>query len=70
MYANNTITFRGLAPIAKVVMTCDEYNGTKYVGNATATLEANGNTMVYTNATTESAGVQLRVKTITVVYAQ
>ena len=70
VYANNTITFRGLAPIAKVVMTCDEYNGTKYVGNATATLEANGNTMVYTNATTESAGVQLRVKTITVVYAQ
>ena len=70
VYANNTITFCGHAPIAKVVMTCDEYNGTKYVGNATATLEANGNTMVYTNATTESAGVQLRVKTITVVYAQ
>ncbi len=70
VYANNTITFHGHAPIAKVVMTCDEYGGTKYVGNATATLTANGNTMVYTNATTENAGVQLRVKTITIVYAQ
>ncbi|WP_027452964.1 hypothetical protein [Segatella baroniae] len=68
VYANNTITFTGKATIAKVVFTCDSYNGTDYVGNTTATVTFSGNTAVYTNAS-ENAGVQLRVKTITIYYA-
>ena len=69
VYANNTITFNGKSPIAKVVMTCDSYNGTDYVGNATATIAVSGNTLVYTNASSD-AGTQLRVQTITITYAQ
>ena len=68
VYANNTITFTGKATIAKVVFTCDSYKGTDYVGNTTATVTFSGNTAVYTNAS-EDAGVQLRVKTITIYYA-
>ena len=68
VYANNTITFTGKATIAKVVFTCDSYSGTDYVGNTTATVTFSGNTAVYTNAS-ENAGVQLRVKTITIYYA-
>ena len=68
VYANNTITFTGKATIAKVVFTCDSYKGTDYVGNTTATVTFSGNTAVYTNAS-ENAGVQLRVKTITIYYA-
>lgn len=68
VYANNTITFTGKATIAKVVFTCDSYKGTDCVGNTTATVTFSGNTAVYTNAS-EDAGVQLRVKTITIYYA-
>ncbi|MBR1521486.1 MAG: DUF5017 domain-containing protein [Bacteroidaceae bacterium] len=69
VYANNTITFNGKSAIATIVMTCDSYNGTDYVGNATATISASGNTLVYTNASAD-AGTQLRVQTITITYAQ
>lgn len=69
VYANNTITFVGTKLIATVVMECDSYNGTDYVGNTTATLSADGNTLVYNNASS-TAGTQLRVKTITITYAQ
>jgi len=69
VYANNTITFVGKKKIANVVMECDSYNGTDYVGNTTATLSADGNTLVYNNAST-TAGTQLRVKTITITYAE
>ena len=53
-------------------MTCDSYNGINYVGNATATIEFSGNTATYTNLFTETTGggVQLRVKTIKIVYAE
>ena len=53
-------------------MTCDSYNGTNYVGNATATIEFSDKTATYTNLYTESTGggVQLRVKTIKIVYAE
>ena len=69
VYANNTITFNGKSAIATIVMTCDSYNGTDYVGNATATISTSGNTLVYTNASAD-AGTQLRVQTITITYAQ
>lgn len=66
-YANNTITFTGLTrAIARVVMTCDSYNGQDYVGQTTATLTANGRTLVYTNAGTGTT--QLRVKSVTITY--
>jgi hypothetical protein len=70
VYANNTITFAGKSAIAKIVITCDEYNGTKYVGNATATVAFDGNNAVYTNAIASGSGVQLRVQTITITYAK
>jgi hypothetical protein len=72
VYKNNTMTFNGKAVIAKVVITCDTYNGTNYVGNTTATLAANGKELKYTNVFTESSGggVQLRVKTIEITYAK
>ena len=69
VYANNSITFAGKAKIAKIVFTCDSYNGTDYVGNTTATVTFDGNNAVYTNAST-TAGTQLRVQTITVYYAK
>lgn len=67
VYGNNTITFTGKSAIAKIVMTCDSYNGTDYVGQTTATVSFNGNTATYTNAGT--ATTQLRVQTITITYA-
>lgn len=69
VYANNIITFNGKKAIATIVMDCDEYNGTKYVGNETATIAVDGNKLVYTNASA-NAGTQLRVKTITITYAK
>ncbi|WP_434501570.1 hypothetical protein [Prevotella sp.] len=70
-YKNNTITVNGKKAIAKVVFTCDSYNGTDYVGNTTATVTFSGNNATYKNLFTEStSGVQLRVQTITITYAK
>lgn len=69
VYANNIITFNGKKAIATIVMKCDESNGTKYVGNETATIAVDGNKLIYTNAS-DTAGTQLRVKTITITYAK
>lgn len=72
VYANNKLIFKGIKKIKQIVMTCDSYNGTNYVGNATATIEFSGTTATYTNLCTEptGGGVQLRVKTIKIVYAE
>ncbi|WP_051220286.1 choice-of-anchor J domain-containing protein [Prevotella sp. AGR2160] len=73
VYLNNTITFEGVKNIAKIVLTCDKYNGTEYVGNAAATVTFNGKQAVYTNSDpsiTSGGGVQLRVQTITIYYAK
>ena len=72
VYANNKLIFKGIKKIKQIVMTCDSYNGTNYVGNATATIEFSDKTAIYTNLYTESTGggVQLRVKTIKIVYAE
>lgn len=69
VYANNIITFEGKSTIASITMDCVPYNGTNGTGNATATLSADGNKLVYINASS-SAGTQLRVKTITITYAK
>lgn len=72
VYKNNKITFTGKSNIAKIVMNCDSYNGTNYVGNETATVTFSGKTAVYTNTFTGTSGggVQLRVKTIEIFYAK
>ncbi len=70
MYANNTITFAGKSTIAKIVFTCDSYNGTDYVGNSTETITFSGSNATYTNThSANTGGVQLRVQTITITYA-
>lgn len=72
VYANNKITINGKAKIAKVVILCDTFKDTNYVGNTTATVTFSGNDAVYTNVFTGSTGggVQLRVQKITITYAQ
>jgi len=72
VYKNNIITFNGKAKIATIVLQCDSYNGTDYVGNETATMSVDGNKVVYTNVFTGTSGggTQLRIKTITITYAQ
>lgn len=72
VYSNNTITFNGKSDIASIVLTCDTYKGTDYVGNPTATINFKGSTAVYTNYTSDinKSNVQLRVKTITITYAK
>ena len=72
VYANNKLIFKGIKKIKQIVMTCDSYNGINCVGNATATIEFSDKTATYTNLYTESTGggVQLRVKTIKIIYAE
>lgn len=72
VYKNNKMIFAGVKKIARIIMTCDAYNGIDYVGNATATVEVSGNNLVYTNLYTEAqgGGVQLRVQTIKIIYAK
>jgi hypothetical protein len=71
VYAKNTIIIESAKPIAKIVMTCDEYNGTKYVGNATATVSFDGNKATYCNDfATNSGGTQLRPQKFSITYAK
>ncbi len=73
VYLDNIIRFAGVKKIAKIEMSCDSYNGTDYVGNKGASITFDGNNAVYTNSdasVTSGGGVQLRVKTITITYAQ
>jgi hypothetical protein len=71
MYANNQVTITGTKPIAKIVATCTSNNGTPCVGNETMTCTANGNTWTIVNKhTANSGGVQLRMKSIVITYAQ
>lgn len=70
VYAKNTITISGKA-VAKVVMTCDSYNGTAYTGNSTLYASANGTTFTICNEHSEAkGGDQLRVQAIEITYAQ
>ena len=72
LYKNNGITITGKKAIAKLEFTCDVFKGVNYVGNQTATIAFTGNTAVYKNVFNEpkGGGVQLRVQTITITYAQ
>lgn len=68
VYGGNTMTVVGTKAIASIVAECDTYNGTFYGGQATATAEFNGSTVVYSNV--GSATTQFRVKKITITYAK
>ena len=72
VYANNSFTIKGKKAIAKIVITCDVYQGTNYTGNSTATVSFTGNNATYTNTLVGAPkdGVQLRLQTITITYAQ
>ena len=72
MYAKNYIKITGASKaIAKVVLNCDSYNGTDYVGNELLYGLADGLMMfIYNEHTEAKAGVQLRVKTIEITYAE
>ena len=69
VYAKNTITVKGSKPIAKIVMNCDSYSGTDYIGNDMMFANAEGNTVTICNDFTEAkGGVQLRVQTMTITF--
>ena len=72
LYAKNILTITGKDKgIAKVVLNCDSYQGTDYVGNSTLTANASGKTMTIVNEHTgTSGGVQLRIKTMEITYAK
>ena len=71
MYALNSMTITGSNKIAKVVLTCDSYNGTDYIGNEQLYTEINENIWKTVNDWTgNSGGTQLRVKTIEITYAE
>ena len=71
VYAKNTIIIKGSSPVAKVVLQCDSYQGTDYIGNEMLTGTVSGNTLTIINDHSEAkGGVQLRVQTITITYAK
>ena len=72
IYKNNKVTFNGKSKIAKIVLECDSFQGTDYVGNTTATVTFNGSMAEYINVFTGTSGggTQLRIKKITVYYAK
>lgn len=70
IYAKNTLTISGNA-VAKVVLTCDYLNDTKYTGNSTLYASASGTTFTICNEHSEAkGGEQLRVQAIEITYAQ
>lgn len=70
IYAKNTLTISGNA-VAKVVLTCDYLNDTKYTGNSTLYASASGTTFTICNEHSEAkGGDQLRVQTIEITYAK
>ena len=72
LYANNTFTVKGKKAIAKIVITCDVFQGTNYTGNTTATVSFTGNAATYTNTLVGApkGGVQLRLQSISITYVQ
>ena len=74
IYANNIMTITGSKNIAKIILTCthDNNKNTDCVGNETATIKFSGKPATYTNVFTGTTGggVQLRIKSIEIVYAK
>ncbi len=72
LYAKNQMIIKGASKgIAKVVMTCHKFEGTSYIGNETLTASSSGNTLTITNEYgLTSGGVQLRIQTMEITYAE
>jgi len=71
MYALNSMTITGSKAIAKMVLTCDVYNGLNEVGNDQLYTKITGNIWKTVNDFTgTSGGTQLRVQTIEITYAK
>lgn len=67
-YAGGIITFTGKNNIAKIVITCDNFQGAN-VGNADASVVYDGKKVVYTNSKTDPKK-QIRLQTVTIYYAK
>ncbi len=71
MYALNSMTIVGSKKIAKIVLTCDSYNGTDYTGNDALYTTISGNTWTMVNDYSgNSGGTQVRVQVIEITYAE
>lgn len=71
MYALNSMTVTGSKAIAKMVITCDVYNGTNEVGNDQLYTKITGNVWKMVNDWTgTSGGTQVRVQTVEITYAK
>lgn len=71
MYALNSMTVTGYKKIAKIVLTCDSYNGTIYVGNDQLYTDITGNVWKMINDyTSNSGGTQVRVQKLEITYAE
>lgn len=71
MYALNSMTVTGLKKIAKIVVTCDSYNGTIYVGNDKLYTDITENVWKMVNDHTDiKGGVQVRVQKLEITYAE
>lgn len=71
MYALNSMTVTGAKKIAKIVVTCDSYSGTDYIGNDQLYTDITGNVWKMINDyTTNSGGTQVRVQKLEITYAE
>ncbi len=71
MYALNSLTLQSTKPIAQVVLYCDSYGGTNYVGNDQLYATIDGyNWIIVNDYTSNSGGTQLRIQTIEITYAE
>lgn len=71
MYALNSMTVTGSKKIAKIVITCDSYNGEYYVGNDQLYTDITGNVWKMINDyTSSSGGTQVRVQKLEITYAE
>ena len=69
VYAKNTITVKGSKAIAKIVMNCDSYSGTDYIGNDMLYAKEEGKTVTICNDHTEAkGGTQLRIQTMVITF--
>lgn len=71
MYALNAMTVTGFKKIAKIVVTCDSYNGIDYVGNDQLYTDVTENIWKMVNDYTgNSGGTQVRVQKLEITYAE
>lgn len=70
-YAKNTLVVKSSKTVAKVVLTCDSEGGTDYVGNDRLKAYNKETTLTIMNDHTDvSGGVQLRIQTMEITYAE